>query len=990
MAAPTLPPRPARSTQNVPSSSSSMDVPKIPPRPKRSADRSISPNRDTFARSPLNDPAFLTNGGKFQHKDTHLSAELPPRPPSVTLPSIGQEGSEYASLEELHKTDSDQEPSPQQTKNIAGDLPLYAPTASVPSATAKSRIATVTRTDSSQAAAAGIGKSLFPDEKSAHGPESGCSESSNGGRSRPTSIYKETEEQGIPEIGLQVPMYPNAGDVQAPTPSPYEQGAGATGVGFSNKGGQPSGRHHSRTKSGREIFHGPPGSYGMHGHGVIPNNEFEQKWYERHPEDLKREKQGEYGPHIQENRKDYHWVGDDLVKLVRSSANMGIGMGTSREVIGTPDEQVGYMASEEFASRITGPRPTSGRPPSIHKTEKVESPLKQMSFPANTLEKKGDDEADDEVIHIDPPSHRSSKIGGGGYDPPKEDLGPEGGNTAEEGGWVSERGYGVPILASDEIDKHPDAEFRQPAVSPELERRGSGEYTINEVDGVPSYITGRQSVSRGSSRNNSIHSGTPGLQRFTSPGERDRSGTPLDHVREYEPLFPDDEEHEKKPKTSTEKLKRPDLARHHFPSQDVWEDTPSSLLITTTVDTPQAPEEPSTPGEVDSSKGFEKPATEKARKEDTPEEDQKSFLPEKTKRFAKSNLNKDVLGDMPTRPGMQPRFPSHDIWEDAPDHGQLVTTVSAPQIEDTNEYAEDSPAVEKPTVPARPFITARPQKVKELSPIDKKAPVIPDKPKPQVPVRPSKPITKKSEDSVPQVEARDEAPPPKAKPPVPVRPGGSKIAALQAGFLKDLNSKLGLGPQAPKVKEPEPEKEEEAPKPLQDARKGRAKGPQRRKPTSSPSPAAAATAVAEVAVPAPKLEFATVSTLWSIADDGAVDVPAAKVAKEIAKALKVPERKDTAGKLSVPEETMEKGEDVEPEEAELVKTATKETALENRVQPTLEPEPEPEPEPELELESDGGVKLDKKDSIEVPELVATTTTTVEDPEEKMGRKGSVA
>jgi hypothetical protein len=117
-------------------------------------------------------------------------------------------------------------------------------------------------------------------------------------------------------------MYPNAGDVQAPTPGPYDQGP-ATGVGYFNKGGQTSGRHHGRTKSGREIFHGPPGSYGLHGHGVIPDDDFEKSWYAKHPEDFKKEKAGEYGPHIRENRKDYHWVGDDLVKLVHSSGNQG-------------------------------------------------------------------------------------------------------------------------------------------------------------------------------------------------------------------------------------------------------------------------------------------------------------------------------------------------------------------------------------------------------------------------------------------------------------------------------------------------------------------------------------------------------------------------------------------------------------------------------------------------------------------------------------------
>jgi hypothetical protein len=141
-------------------------------------------------------------------------------------------------------------------------------------------------------------------------------------------VYKEEEEQGIPEIGVQVPMYPNAGDVQAPTPSPFEQNV-STGVGFFNKG-LPTGRHHGRTKSGREIFHGPPGSYGLHGHGVIPKDEFEKQWYAKHPEDLRREQAGEYGPHIRVDRKDYHWVGDDLVKLVHSASSQGNGMGKLR------------------------------------------------------------------------------------------------------------------------------------------------------------------------------------------------------------------------------------------------------------------------------------------------------------------------------------------------------------------------------------------------------------------------------------------------------------------------------------------------------------------------------------------------------------------------------------------------------------------------------------------------------------------------------------
>jgi hypothetical protein len=567
---------------------------------------------------------------------------------------------------------------------------------------------------------------------------------------------------------------------------------------------------------------------------------------------------------------------------------------------------------------------------------------------------------DPDVIHVDPPSHRASKIGGGGYDPPTEDLGPEGGNTEEEGGWVSERGYGVPILASDEI--RPDNEWRQPAVSPELERRGSGEFTLNEPDGQPSYITKQRTHSRSSSRNNNK------LTRFASSQENiDRSGTPLESTKEYEPLFPEDDEHHKKPKTKADKLKRPELARHHFPSQDVWEDTPSSLQLETTVETPQAPEEPKSPAEAAGEEAFEEPEAENVTKED-----QQSFLPEHTKRFANKHLNKEHLAGS-ARPGLQQRFPSHDIWEDAPDHGQLVTTVSAPQTDDTNEYVDDSPVVEKPSVPARPSIPARPQK-KEASPADKKAtPVLPDRPKPSIPARPSKPSTSSSE-KVPTLESQSaEAPQPKAKPPVPARPGGSKIAALQAGFLKDLNSKLGLGPQAPKVKEPEAEEEEkEPPKPLQDARKGRAKGPQRRKPTSSPSPAAAATGTAEVAVPKVKLEVSSVSTLWSIDDGGDVDVPAAKIAEKIQAALKVPGQEPVISPATEHiEDVTEKATKPDESEADLEETLSK--------QPTNSSETQVKPDIEVATDAVGGVPLEKKVSVDEP----TSATTAEAPKPEL-------
>jgi hypothetical protein len=319
-APPSIPPRPARGQAN-PAPTAQLEAPKIPPRPKR-GDRSVSPNpnRDTYARSPLNSP--------YQNGPPPKPRDLPSRPPSTSLPGLGEEGNEYASYEDLSTTLTNEsqasaqasaqaQASPQQTKSIAGDLPLHAPKASVPASTAKSRIQTVTRTDSTGAEAAGFGK-LAPDEKAAKSGRSGSSLDS-----RPSSIYNEKDEHGIPEIGVQVPMFRNAGDVQAPSPAPYTQPV-STGVGFHNKSG---GRHHGRTKSGREIFHGPPGSYGMHGHGKVSQDDFEKKWYEKHPEDLKREKAGEYGPHIQENRKDYHWRADNLEQLIHAAGAQGIGMG---------------------------------------------------------------------------------------------------------------------------------------------------------------------------------------------------------------------------------------------------------------------------------------------------------------------------------------------------------------------------------------------------------------------------------------------------------------------------------------------------------------------------------------------------------------------------------------------------------------------------------------------------------------------------------------
>lgn len=299
MSIPQIPPRPARPNQQQ-APVTATGLPNIPPRPerRRASERSQSPNREHYARSPLNEPPLgmpvgNRSGGLYGSHSQNVSSsnlDLPQRPPSVSLPSIGQEGNEYADMEykpdDQNAGNAGNSNEPKETRNIGTDLPLHAPKPSFSNSTAKRRVSQVTRTDSTQAAAAGIGKASTPaDDKDAHDrilkPKVSFRTVSSASTERPGSSQNDTEDDhGIPEIGQRVPMYPDAGDVQAPSPSPFQQNFPA-GIGFHNSGSHKPGRHHRRTPSGREIL--PPGSYGMHGHGVPSSDHFEKSWYEKHP-----------------------------------------------------------------------------------------------------------------------------------------------------------------------------------------------------------------------------------------------------------------------------------------------------------------------------------------------------------------------------------------------------------------------------------------------------------------------------------------------------------------------------------------------------------------------------------------------------------------------------------------------------------------------------------------------------------------------------------
>ncbi|KAH1856180.1 hypothetical protein KXV53_005025 [Aspergillus fumigatus] len=819
-AAPVIPPRPSRSPQSNLGPKSISDMPKIPPRSNRRVERSVSPLRDSYAPSPLNEPpnsAGLTRT---------VSNDLPQRPPSVTIPSLGEEGIEYQNLDIGNLSDSHHQiGTPAETRNVGSDLKIHAPRPSLPSSSAKAKVQAVTRTDSRQAAAAclGVSASPVPDDhherssRSLHSRASGSrADSSTASSDRRRSLQLPADEQGIPEIGQRVPMYPNAGDVQAPSPSPYQL----------EHGGQRQGRHHHRTRSGREASL-PPGSYGLHGHGVPATDKFEKAWYEKHPDEYVKVEHGQYGPGVGTPRPDWALSSDDLNKIVRSSAVTGSGLGTSPNVAGTPDEEVGYIATDEYTHRMATPAPESRRSSRLV----GESPLRNTDVPASEVgvEREGRKSEDAGVIHVDDPYHPLHHPDGFAPTPAPEEQSHEMGAGLED--------EDEPILAADEV--RPESAYQHPAVSPTFDRRPS------EYDGRSH--TPSVNHSRSNSRSAPHQGGMPTLVRYNSRDEREETHTPLDDVEEYEPLFPEDDKDKTSISAADRFKQRPEMLKHRFPSEDIWEDSPNSLQLHATVSTPDIPKQ----------EAFETPEQESFRRSHAPHLDPRQVA----EHILESEESKEKTQPRPEI--CKQRFPSRDIWEDAPESQTLVTTI---------EPSEES-EVKSPDVPSKPAIPSRPQKLSQqtpavdassaTSPTEKRQPPsIPDRPKPQIPPRPAKPITRGAGEEVPA----------KEKPAVPIRPNGSKIAALRAGFLSDLNSRLQLGPQAPK---PQEKKEEEAPAekaPLSDARKGRARGPSRRKPASQN--------VSTRLPTIPEIRIIETWNVWQVGEDGNLTVETGVKAKQ--------------------------------------------------------------------------------------------------------------
>lgn len=776
----------------------------------------MSPSRDRFAPSPLNERLGGANGAlspRFGNSGVNNGFGGSPDPidrsSSVDLPSLGEEGMEYAAMtQELESGKS----SPEQTRNVDKDLKLHAPKPSHPAVSAKQRVATVTRTDSDRAASFGIGK-----------PSSDEPASSNRSLRKKASTISQLsarsdnhvdDEQGIPEIGKQVPMYKNAGDVQAPSPAP-----GLT-VG---PDGQRS-KNHTRKGSSRGFNADlPPGSYGLHGHGVKPQDKLDKAYYEKHPDLMHRDRP----PHHHDRPNDFSMSREELNKIVRDTANNRL----SGVDFSAPPEHAGWEAIEESTSRITSPKPMASGPgsPVLTRSHLGVSPEAGKS--------------NENVIHVEDPRRKSGQF----------DIKSPGSIYASD----EDDQYTAPILADDEVSKNNTYFDLHPAVDPGPERVANASQTD------PS--------SRPKSRPTSIY----------RESSHDIRSTPLEDVQEYEPLFPEEDKSEKLPKPeSPTATRRAEERKHKFPSRDVWEDAPDSVHGTAEVSTSDIPEQQDDnendhariprvipPRETDTpAQAFARRQEELAEAESRDNPDAFLYRTQKPSWVqGQTHLAKEVMSRTPSAQSARSvqsahsthQFPSRDVWEDTPDSHMLEAEVSKEQGEDDDEEEDEdeddqqsgvepnkAPGIpqrpvrkqtdpmEKPTLPERPKPKHTPSDDGSVS-----KPTIPERPKPQVPARPQRQSSgsssKEAESAAPSIA--------KTKPPVPARPVGGKIAALQAGFMADLNKRLQLGPQVQKHEEPV--KEEESPveqekAPLADARKGRARGPQRRAPAKSPAPPA--------------------------------------------------------------------------------------------------------------------------------------------------------
>ncbi|KAF8419288.1 altered inheritance of mitochondria protein 21, partial [Tirmania nivea] len=618
---------------------------------------------------------------------------------------------------------------------------------------------------------------IVPSDMEVHAPiarSTGVIPPNRPGFLRSTSLGTSTpprqlsNDTGIPEIGKQVPMYPNAGDVQAPTPNPSRQASG--GPAQAKKG--PRAISHVTKKE----------DYGEYGSGLHP---FERR------------------------SGHYSMSSEDLNQIVAQTATP-----TAGNFPGVPEEELGYLASEEYAKAIGTATPRE------ELTEAEANKLHKLNSGESTQTRDGS-QSPEVTIHIQPRAHeRSGSHPYGRHnlpgkfsqsqtslsasslldakDPPEEEE-----YGQKDGEFRDEHFSGTPILASDEITKRggTSTPHYHPAVSPPLGPRRAGSKPASRAPSRP--------PSRGAMREPVVPE-------------------PLPDVEEHEPLFPEDDEIKESQTALREGVEKAFAGRisrssRKFPSNDIWEDAPPSSHLSATVASPPPGLSPlglDALAAKDQGAPAEEPQDEESDRLGVPNRHRKSQSPDDQQ---SKPLRPAVLAK--TASGKQ-RFPSKDIWEEAPDSAQLTTTVSpTPANEESQSPVETTaPEVEFPpnTASARATTGAHLDEPNlHVNPDERTSTSAPLEAKnPESPAR--SPSPEKQERWGPTGAA---PPPVKPKPAI-----GGKIAALKANLA--LEQKLAVGPLAFKKKE-EGEGSEaapEEPKPLvEDVRKSRAKGPRGRK-----------------------------------------------------------------------------------------------------------------------------------------------------------------
>ncbi|KAI5788485.1 hypothetical protein EDC01DRAFT_617479 [Geopyxis carbonaria] len=569
-----------------------------------------------------------------------------------------------------------------------------------------------------------------------------------------TDDIKDVEKEGIPQIGRRVPMHPNAGDVQAPTPS--------------------------ETPSSNRKKH-------------VYREEWEMD-------------EGAYG--AQRNKTPYSMSSTDLNAVVAHTNNSGVG--TRKEEPGVPDEELGYLASDQYIQAVSR-APTRAASPTTSTREGSRHDSGGSNDGKGSEEDRPTDD-DGNLIHVDAPTHGGGYLrrGNSDYESSRAASRLDGHKTEGIDEEEEERET-YSVLAGDEVLKRKQGKYMQAAISPPGSNRPKStprnEDEKQEKEDLP-------------------------VLALSTKGTDSRYRTPYEELspadENAKPLFSDDEDGDEeddkeeksrnpddplpaRPKSKNKSVDhlRPALkSEHRFPSKDVWEEAPEYSQLQAEVQSPP-------PGRIypagddhnpeDKERQGDRPKTEQDYRVDLKDLSEDSRL--KRLQNPKGSEGSESSSDKgPTRR----KFPSNDIWEDQPpsleleaslgdDEKDRATTGDARATSESAGPTTSTPVegpFKKPEIPARPSIPARPQRGAKLPPTGQSAA-------------------------------------PKQRPAVPPRKPGGKIAALK-GALGDLDSKLKMGMFPPKREEKPVEvaQEEftEVKEPLIDPRKSRAKGPRGRKP----------------------------------------------------------------------------------------------------------------------------------------------------------------